>query len=55
MYKDEYKDCKSFKARFHQYFVDGKSAECDQWKTDYENCQLWEDDQDSNALVIIFK
>ncbi|ODM98261.1 hypothetical protein Ocin01_08406 [Orchesella cincta] len=50
IYKEEYKDCKSFKARFHQYFVDGKSADCSGWKEDYDNCILWEDKDNIDAL-----
>ncbi|XP_076661370.1 synaptic plasticity regulator PANTS [Halictus rubicundus] len=42
IYNEEYKDCKSIVARFHQYFVFGKSIDCSQWKTDYNNCYLWE-------------
>ncbi|XP_012277934.1 UPF0545 protein C22orf39 homolog [Orussus abietinus] len=39
VYKEEYSDCRSLKARFHQYFIFGKMIECSQWKTDYSNCQ----------------
>ncbi|XP_078039972.1 synaptic plasticity regulator PANTS [Augochlora pura] len=42
IYKEEYKDCKSIRARFHQYFVFGESIDCTQWKTDYNNCYIWE-------------
>ncbi|CAL8102750.1 unnamed protein product [Orchesella dallaii] len=50
IYKDEYKDCKSFRARFNQYFVDGKTSDCTGWKEDYDNCVLWEDKDDVDAL-----
>lgn len=42
MYQDEYDDCTSFKARFHQYFVHGKNIDCSQWQRDFENCLRYE-------------
>ncbi|XP_015435510.1 PREDICTED: UPF0545 protein C22orf39 homolog [Dufourea novaeangliae] len=42
IYNEEYKDCRSIRARFHQYFVFGHRIDCTQWKTDYHNCYLWE-------------
>ena len=51
MYKEEYSECTSIKARFHQYFIFGKSVDCSQWKRDFENCVLWRDNHNSNALV----
>ncbi|XP_076280778.1 synaptic plasticity regulator PANTS [Lasioglossum baleicum] len=42
IYNEEHSDCKSIAARFHQYFVFGKSIDCSQWKTDYQNCYRWE-------------
>lgn len=44
MYKEEYDDCKSIKARFHQYFIHGESTDCLQWKRDYDSCVRFEDD-----------
>ncbi|CAL7947092.1 unnamed protein product [Xylocopa violacea] len=41
IYNEEYKDCKSIRARFHQYFIFGEMLVCDQWLTDYNNCYLW--------------
>lgn len=43
MYQDEYNDCTSFKARFHQYFVHGESSDCSQWLRDYKSCRKYED------------
>lgn len=51
MYKEEYSECTSIKARFHQYFIFGKSVDCSQWKRDFENCIHWRDNHNSNALV----
>ncbi|KAL6264906.1 hypothetical protein P5V15_005000 [Pogonomyrmex californicus] len=42
LYKDEYDDCTSIKARFHQYFIFGESIDCNQWKIDYDNCYQWQ-------------
>jgi len=49
IYKEEYKDCKSIKSRFHQYFL-GETRDCTQWKTDYDRCLKWEKDNDMDAL-----
>lgn len=51
MYKDEYKDCTSFRARFQQYFVYGETLDCNQWKKDYDNCCKWESKRDMKAAV----
>ncbi|XP_021957915.1 UPF0545 protein C22orf39 homolog [Folsomia candida] len=48
-YKDEYSDCRSFKARFHQYFVAGEMTDCSGWKSDLDNCYKWEGKQDLEA------
>ena len=42
-YKEEYSDCTSIKARFHQYFIYGEPIDCSQWKRDYDNCCRFED------------
>lgn len=56
MYKDEYDDCTSFKARFHQYFIHGEDTDCTQWQIDYKNCIKYEDsngnDVDAGEAVI---
>ncbi|CAK9820441.1 UPF0545 protein C22orf39 homolog [Anthophora plagiata] len=49
IYKEEYRDCKSIRARFHQYFVFGKTIDCNQWKTDYNNCQQWNNKKSKEA------
>lgn len=46
LYKEEYDDCRSFKARFHQYFIYGKDSDCSQWLTDFKNCERY---QESNG------
>ncbi|CAO1357294.1 unnamed protein product [Diamesa hyperborea] len=43
LYKEEYNDCCSIKARFQQYFVQGDSADCTPWENDYRNCVKFED------------
>ncbi|GAB6024213.1 hypothetical protein CHUAL_008912 [Chamberlinius hualienensis] len=45
MYRAEYKDCKSYKSRFHQYFIHGKTVDCDEWKKDFDNCMFWRQTQ----------
>lgn len=49
LYKEEYSDCKSIKGRFHQYFIDGESKDCLQWKRDYDNCSRYEEKNDLKA------
>ncbi|XP_029161594.1 UPF0545 protein C22orf39 homolog [Nylanderia fulva] len=49
IYKAEYDDCTSIRARFHQYFVFGKTIDCSQWKTDYTNCYEWEKHKSEKA------
>ena len=51
MYKDEYKDCRSIKARFNQYFIHGKYQDCTQWRHDWDNCHKWRDDKNVKAAV----
>jgi len=51
-YNVEYVDCKSLKDRFHQYWVEGSFRDCEQWKTDYDNCLKLEESkyEDTSAL-----
>jgi len=51
VYKDEYDDCTSIKARFHQYFIFGETLDCSQWKTDYHNCYQWQKNKSEEAYV----
>ncbi|XP_023703164.1 UPF0545 protein C22orf39 homolog isoform X1 [Cryptotermes secundus] len=50
MYNEEYSDCTSIKARFHQYFIYGETIDCSQWKRDFNSCVRWRDEHNSNAL-----
>lgn len=51
-YKDEFKECNSFHGKLHQYFIFGKTLDCQQWKTDYNNClALRKNPADMEALV----
>ncbi|XP_064544010.1 synaptic plasticity regulator PANTS [Drosophila montana] len=56
LYKEEYDDCTSFKARFHQYFIHGKDADCSQWLKDLQNCERYErsngNDIEAGAAII---
>ncbi|KOC64589.1 UPF0545 protein C22orf39 like protein [Habropoda laboriosa] len=51
IYKDEYNDCTSIRARFHQYFVFGEPINCKQWNTDYKNCKKWNTYKSKEAYV----
>lgn len=55
MYKDEHKECKSFKARFNQYFIFGHYLSCEQWRIDHNNCQkyAWRGDKEAARELII--
>jgi len=55
VYKDEYDECCSVKARFHQYFIFGKSLDCNQWKTDYHNCYQWQKHKSEEAYDELIK
>ncbi|GIY97087.1 uncharacterized protein CEXT_30831 [Caerostris extrusa] len=49
-YKEEYKDCKSLKAKFHQYFVYGSTVDCSQWNNDFNNCMHFRKKHDLDSL-----
>ncbi|XP_018057048.1 PREDICTED: UPF0545 protein C22orf39 homolog isoform X2 [Atta colombica] len=55
IYKDEYDDCSSIKARFHQYFIFGETIDCNQWKIDYRNCYQWEKHKSEEAYDALIK
>ncbi|XP_046595451.1 UPF0545 protein C22orf39 homolog isoform X1 [Neodiprion lecontei] len=50
VYDAEFSECSSFRGRFQQYFVHGQYLDCQQWKIDYKNCQLWTSIQDETAF-----
>lgn len=54
MYKGEYRECKSIKGRFNQYFIFGEYLDCTQWANDYNNCQKysWFNDEEAAKAVI---
>ncbi|KAK5645522.1 hypothetical protein RI129_006822 [Pyrocoelia pectoralis] len=54
-YLEDYKDCRSISARFHQYFIYGKTLDCSQWRRDYDNCKKWEDNKDTKAANSVIK
>ena len=49
VYKDEYKGCSGFKGKIHSYYLTGKIDPCDNWKQNYEDCQLWVENSDTDA------
>jgi len=54
-YKREYKDCKSVKERFHQYFIHGEVADCSHWKQNYDSCILYRKTKNLQALEDVTK
>ncbi|XP_042862443.1 UPF0545 protein C22orf39 homolog [Penaeus japonicus] len=54
-YKEEYGDCTSIKAKFHQYFIYGESRDCSQWKKDYESCINYRKTKDMESLESIIE
>lgn len=54
-YKAEYKECKSIRGRFQQYFVYGEYLDCQHWADDYNNCQKLEWFQDTEAGLAVLK
>ncbi|KAG8194767.1 hypothetical protein JTE90_026407 [Oedothorax gibbosus] len=52
-YKEEYKDCKGFRARFHQYFIHGETVDCSQWKIDFDNCMQFRKKKDLKCMECV--
>ncbi|KAI4490891.1 hypothetical protein M0804_003835 [Polistes exclamans] len=49
IYYDEYKECKYWKSRFHQYFIHGHKIDCSSWQKDYHYCKMWQENQSEEA------
>uniref|UniRef100_A0A0P4WPV0 Synaptic plasticity regulator PANTS n=1 Tax=Scylla olivacea TaxID=85551 RepID=A0A0P4WPV0_SCYOL len=54
-YKEEYSDCSSIKAKFHQYFIHGETRDCSQWKVDYNQCLKFRNQKDMEALSSVIE
>ncbi|KAH8039391.1 hypothetical protein MRX96_032801 [Rhipicephalus microplus] len=54
-YSEELSDCKSIRGRFHQYFIDGTTLDCSQWRKDFDNCLIWRKNKDVDALNAVVK
>ncbi|XP_042224362.1 UPF0545 protein C22orf39 homolog isoform X2 [Homarus americanus] len=54
-YKEEYSDCTSIKAKFHQYFIHGETKDCSQWKTDYNHCLNYRNKKDIESLTSVIE
>ena len=39
-YYEELKICSSMGGRFNQLYIEGKTADCDQWREDHEDCKV---------------
>ncbi|XP_055328552.1 UPF0545 protein C22orf39 homolog isoform X2 [Paramacrobiotus metropolitanus] len=50
MYRDEYRECKSIRGRFHQLFTTGETFSCEEWKDDFKDCLQWFKKMDQAAL-----
>ncbi|XP_028165298.1 synaptic plasticity regulator PANTS [Ostrinia nubilalis] len=53
LYEDEYDECTSFRGRFHQYFIYGRTLDCNQWKRDHDNCCKWVNKKDVKAAEAV--
>ena len=40
IYHEELKSCESFKGRFNQFYIGGRTADCAQWREDHEDCKV---------------
>lgn len=54
-YKEELRDCRSIKAKFHQYFINGETEDCSQWKTDYVKCMDYRQNKDTVSLSAVIE
>ena len=39
-YYDELSSCESMKGRFYQFYIDGKQADCSQWRDNLVDCKV---------------
>ena len=39
-YYDELSSCESMKGRFYQFYIDGKQADCSQWRDNHVDCKV---------------
>ena len=49
VYKDEYKGCSSMRGKLNSYYINGQVSGCDDWKNNYEDCQMWTKNADESA------
>lgn len=55
LYSRQYHLCTSTAGRTHQYFVEGKYADCREWKNVFGACVRAKEDQKASAQVIEFE
>lgn len=48
-FTEEFRDCRSIKGRFQQYFVHGDSLDCASWEHDFEDCLRYTEKNDLAA------
>ena len=39
-YYEELKSCESMNGRFNQLYIEGRTADCGQWREDHEDCKV---------------
>ncbi|KAF2347706.1 Protein of unknown function DUF3128 [Trinorchestia longiramus] len=49
-YKDEYRECRRWRSRFHQYFIAGQGVDCTGYIQQHRHCQLYTQSGDTEAL-----
>ena len=54
-YMDEFKECKSYKGRFQQYYIAGEYKDCSKWKEDMENCYKYRTERSLEAGIKVIK
>merc|ERR1712062_472355 len=54
-YHEELKSCESFKGKFNQFYIEGKTADCSQWREDHEDCKNWTNNSDEEAAKRIIE
>ncbi|XP_067937430.1 synaptic plasticity regulator PANTS-like [Watersipora subatra] len=55
VYEEEYKECSSVTARFHQNYVYGRKLDCQKWYDDWKSCEKYLKSGDSKHLTGIIE
>ena len=49
-YLEEYRQCRQWRAKFHQYYVYGQVKDCSEWKDNFDDCKSWAEKADETAV-----